>query len=228
MKYYDAWGTEFAYNHMSAGWSWAFDTPFDWFKQNASRLGGVNQNMVISWPARIKDKGGLRDQFMHVIDVVPTLLEVTGIPAPEDRGRHQAEADRGHELRLHLRRRERQGAVAAQDAVLRDDGPVGALSRWLVAQHQGQPRAVGRLQSRQPGSAQQPGVPALRPEQELEPVRGHRRAASGQGQGDAGDVRRGGEEVPGLPAGRVGGRPGRGSASEPHRRAHASWSTRGR
>jgi len=83
MKYYDAWGTEYAYNHMSAGWSWAFDTPFDWFKQNASRLGGVNQNMVISWPKRIKDKGGLREQFMHVIDVTPTLLEVTGIPAPE-------------------------------------------------------------------------------------------------------------------------------------------------
>jgi hypothetical protein len=68
---------------MSAGWSWAFDTPFDWFKQNASRLGGINQNMVVSWPARIKDKGRLREQFIHVIDVVPTLLEVTGIPAPE-------------------------------------------------------------------------------------------------------------------------------------------------
>jgi arylsulfatase A-like enzyme len=58
MKFYDVWGTEQTYNHMSAGWSWAFDTPFDWFKQNASRLGGVNQNMVVSWPARIKDKGG--------------------------------------------------------------------------------------------------------------------------------------------------------------------------
>ncbi len=84
MKWYDVWGTEETYNHMSAGWAWAFDTPFDWFKQNASRLGGVNQNMVISWPARIKDKGGLREQFMHVIDVVPTILEVTGIPVPEE------------------------------------------------------------------------------------------------------------------------------------------------
>ena len=83
MKFFEAWGTEFAYNHMSAGWSWAFDTPFDWFKQNASRLGGINQNMVISWPARIKDKGALREQFMHVIDHVPTILEVTGIAAPE-------------------------------------------------------------------------------------------------------------------------------------------------
>ena len=83
MKWYDVWGTEETYNHMSAGWSWAFDTPFTWFKQNASKLGGVRQNMAVMWPERIKDKGGLRDQFMHVIDVVPTILEVTGIPAPE-------------------------------------------------------------------------------------------------------------------------------------------------
>jgi arylsulfatase len=83
MKFYDVWGTELTYNHMSAGWSWAFDTPFDWFKQNASRLGGTNQNMVVSWPAQIKDKGALREQFVHVIDVVPTILEVAGIPAPE-------------------------------------------------------------------------------------------------------------------------------------------------
>lgn len=83
MKFYDAWGTEQTYNHMSAGWSWAFDTPFDWFKQNASRLGGINQNMVVSWPARIKDKGALREQFVHVIDVVPTILEAAGIRAPD-------------------------------------------------------------------------------------------------------------------------------------------------
>jgi arylsulfatase A-like enzyme len=83
MKFYDVWGTEQTYNHMSAGWSWAFDTPFDWFKQNASRLGGTNQNMAVMWPARIKDKGGLRNQFTHVIDIVPTLLEVSGIKAPQ-------------------------------------------------------------------------------------------------------------------------------------------------
>jgi arylsulfatase len=82
-KFYDVWGTDRTYNHMSAGWSWAFDTPFSWFKQNASRLGGVNQNMVVSWPARIKDKGGLRQQFVHVIDVVPTNLEAAGLRAPD-------------------------------------------------------------------------------------------------------------------------------------------------
>lgn len=83
LKWYDVWGTEQTYNHMSAGWSWAFDTPFDWFKQNASRLGGINQNMAVSWPARIKDRGALREQFVHVIDVVPTILEAAGIRAPE-------------------------------------------------------------------------------------------------------------------------------------------------
>jgi arylsulfatase len=83
MKFYDVWGTEQTYNHMSAGWSWAFDTPFPWFKQNASQLGGINQNMVVSWPARITDKGGLREQFVHVIDVVPTILEAATINAPE-------------------------------------------------------------------------------------------------------------------------------------------------
>ena len=83
MKWYDVWGTEQTYNHMSAGWSWAFDTPFTWFKQNASKLGGIRQCMAVSWPGHIKDQGALREQFMHVIDVVPTILEVTGIPAPK-------------------------------------------------------------------------------------------------------------------------------------------------
>ncbi len=83
MKWYDVWGTEQTYNHMSAGWSWAFDTPFTWFKQNASKLGGIRQCMAISWPGHIKDQGALREQFCHVIDVVPTLLEVCGIQEPE-------------------------------------------------------------------------------------------------------------------------------------------------
>jgi arylsulfatase len=83
MKFYDVWGTEKTYNHMSAGWSWAFDTPFSWFKQVASHLGGVRQGMAISWPRHIKDQGGVRNQFSHVIDIVPTILEATGIPAPQ-------------------------------------------------------------------------------------------------------------------------------------------------
>jgi arylsulfatase len=83
LKWYDVWGTEETYNHMSAGWSWMFDAPFSWFKQNASRLGGIRQNMAISWPGHISDKGGLREQFSHVNDIVPTILEACGLSAPE-------------------------------------------------------------------------------------------------------------------------------------------------
>lgn len=84
LKYfYDVWGTDRTYNHMAVGWTWAFDTPYSWTKQIASHLGGIRQGMCISWPGHIKDVGGIRNQFSHMIDVVPTILEVTGIPAPE-------------------------------------------------------------------------------------------------------------------------------------------------
>jgi arylsulfatase len=84
MKWYEAWGTDQTYPHMSIGWTWALDTPYKWTKQIPSYFGGVRQGMAISWPGHIKDPGGIRSQFHHVIDVVPTLLEVTGIPAPEE------------------------------------------------------------------------------------------------------------------------------------------------
>src|SRR5882672_2007414 len=67
---------------MSVAWAWAFDTPFKWTKQVASHFGGTRQGMVISWPGHIKDIGGIRSQFHHMIDIVPTILEATGISAP--------------------------------------------------------------------------------------------------------------------------------------------------
>ena len=81
--FYDVWGTDKTYNHMAVPWSWAFDTPFSWTKQVASHLGGVRQGMAISWPKVITDKGGVRNQFHHVIDVVPTILEATRIQQPK-------------------------------------------------------------------------------------------------------------------------------------------------
>ncbi|HEX2973884.1 MAG TPA: sulfatase-like hydrolase/transferase, partial [Tepidisphaeraceae bacterium] len=83
MKFYDAWGTDQTYNHMAIPWTWAFDTPFSWTKQIASHFGGIRQGMCVAWPGHIKDAGGIRNQFHHVIDVVPTILEVTGIAQPE-------------------------------------------------------------------------------------------------------------------------------------------------
>jgi arylsulfatase A-like enzyme len=82
LKYYDDWGSDKTQPHMSVAWSWAFDTPFKWTKQVASHFGGTRNGMAISWPAGIKDAGGIRTQFHHVIDIAPTILETTGISAP--------------------------------------------------------------------------------------------------------------------------------------------------
>jgi arylsulfatase A-like enzyme len=82
LKFYDVWGSAQTTPHMSVAWSWAFDTPFKWTKQVASHFGGTRQGMAIAWPNRIKDAGGIRTQFHHMIDIVPTILEATGIPAP--------------------------------------------------------------------------------------------------------------------------------------------------
>src|SRR5271156_6247174 len=82
--HYADWGSDKTYPHMSVAWSWAFDTPFKWTKQVASHFGGTRQGLAISWPGHINDAGGIRTQFHHVIDIVPTILEVTGIKAPEE------------------------------------------------------------------------------------------------------------------------------------------------
>ena len=82
MLHYADWGSDKTYPHMAVGWTWAFDTPFKWTKQIASHFGGTRQGMAISWPGHIKDVGGIRTQFHHMIDIVPTILEAAGIQAP--------------------------------------------------------------------------------------------------------------------------------------------------
>ena len=82
LKFYDVWGSPVTTPHMAVAWSWAFDTPFKWMKQVASHFGGTRQGMAMAWPNRIKDAGGIRTQFHHMIDIVPTILEATGIEAP--------------------------------------------------------------------------------------------------------------------------------------------------
>ena len=83
LKSYNVLGSDLTTPHMSVAWSWAFDTPFKWTKQVASFFGGTRQGMAISWPGHIKDVGGIRSQFHHIIDIVPTILEAAGIQAPE-------------------------------------------------------------------------------------------------------------------------------------------------
>jgi arylsulfatase A-like enzyme len=78
----EAWGSEMMYPHYSTAWAWAGNTPFAWGKQVASHLGGTRNPLVVSYPARIKDRGGMRSQFTHVSDIGPTILDLVGIPQP--------------------------------------------------------------------------------------------------------------------------------------------------
>ena len=83
LKHYDEWGGESTYPHYPAGWAVAMDAPFTYTKQVASDFGGTRNGMVIHWPKGIKAQGEVRSQFGHVIDIAPTVYEVTKIPAPK-------------------------------------------------------------------------------------------------------------------------------------------------
>ncbi len=98
----DAWGGPNYQPHFACAWAWAGNTPFQWGKQVASHFGGTRNPMVVRWPKRIKDKGGLRTQFTHCIDVVPTILEAGRHPRAEKGGRDRADADARDELPVHL------------------------------------------------------------------------------------------------------------------------------
>jgi arylsulfatase len=81
-RFYDVWGSDQTYPHYAVGWAWALCTPFKWVKQVAAFFGGTRQGVCISWPKRIKPQKEIREQFHHVIDLVPTILEACGIPEP--------------------------------------------------------------------------------------------------------------------------------------------------
>ncbi len=123
LKYYDVWGLPPTYPHMAVAWSWAFDTPFKWTKQVASHFGGTRQGMAISWPARIKDAGGIRTQFHHIIDIAADDSQATGIRAPEIVDGIKQNPIEGVKHGLHLRQGERHCGLDPQDSILRDDRP---------------------------------------------------------------------------------------------------------
>jgi arylsulfatase A-like enzyme len=78
----DELGSPSSYNHYSVGWAWAMNTPLQWTKQVASHWGGTRNGTIVHWPAGIEERGGLRSQFTHVIDLAPTILEAAGLPEP--------------------------------------------------------------------------------------------------------------------------------------------------
>ncbi len=80
----DTLGDKQSFPQYPVGWGWALTSPFQWVKQVASHLGGTRVGTVISWPRKIsKQAGGLRSQFAHVNDIVPTILDAIGLEAPE-------------------------------------------------------------------------------------------------------------------------------------------------
>jgi len=83
LQHIDELGGPKYYNHFPAGWAWAMDAPLQWTKQVASHFGGTRNPVIVSWPAKVADKGGVRTQFHHIVDVMPTILEAAGIRAPE-------------------------------------------------------------------------------------------------------------------------------------------------
>ena len=78
----DDFGGPDSYNHYAVGWAHAMGTPYQWTKQVASHWGGTRNGMIAHWPAGFSASGELRQQFHHVIDVAPTVLEATGLPEP--------------------------------------------------------------------------------------------------------------------------------------------------
>jgi arylsulfatase len=80
---YDALGSETFANMYATAWAWATNSPFQWAKRVASHLGGTRDAMVVSWPGHVRSAGGVRSQFLHVVDIAPTIFELAGIQVPE-------------------------------------------------------------------------------------------------------------------------------------------------
>ena len=196
----EAWGGAMLDPHYSAAWGWAGNTPFQWGKQMGSHLGGTRNPMVVHWPARVTEAGGLRSQFTHVTDLAPTILDVCGIPAPDEVDGIAQEPLHGFDVRRLVHRRGR--ARAAHPAVLRDPRQPGHVQGRLVAgdAHRAHPlggdpgraRAVraGRVEPRR-----RPGR-ALLPARRLQPGPRPRVGAPRQGRGAAGAVLVRGREIP--------------------------------
>ena len=217
LLHYEDWGSDKTYPHMAVGWTWAFDTPFKWTKQVASHFGGTRQGMAISWPGHIKDVGGIRTQFHHVIDIAPTLLEATGIKAPDLVNGIPQKPIEGVSMAYTFDQANAGPiTVEARDAVFRDGRQPRDLPRWLGGRHNAAPAALdagcrdaraGRLQ-----------MGTLQRRQGLFREQRPRGATAGQAEGNASAVPDRGGKISGLPAGQLRLCPRRDAASQRGRR----------
>ena len=125
----DDFGTPDAYNHYAVGWAHGLCAPYQWTKQVASHWGGTRNGTIVHWPKGLAGKGEVRNQFHHVIDVAPTILEAAGLPAPTAGQRDRPGAVGGRQHAGDAPRRHR--ARDAHRPVLRDDGQSRDLPRRL-------------------------------------------------------------------------------------------------
>ena len=82
LPFLDDLGTPLTYNHYPTGWAWAFNTPFKLWKRYSNYEGGTADPLIVSWPARIEGRG-VRRQYSHAVDIVPTIYESLAIELPE-------------------------------------------------------------------------------------------------------------------------------------------------
>ena len=161
----DEFGSPSSYNHYSVGWAWAMDTPFQWTKQVASHWGGTRNGTIVHWPNGIEERGGLRSQFTHVIDVAPTILEAAGLPEPTMVNGVQQSPMEGTSMLYTLQRRGSPGTP--RPAVLRDVRQPRHLPQGVERGHQA-PHPLGHGRRRAPGVRRR-RVGALRRQQRLQP-----------------------------------------------------------
>ena len=200
----DQWGAPIMDPHYSAAWAWAGNTPFQWGKQVGSHLGGTRNPLVVHWPDGVQDKGGLRSQFTHVIDVAPTILELAGIPEPTTVDGIEQEPMHGTTFTESLTDAGRAGAP--HPAVLRDRRQPGHVQGRLVAGREDRTDPVGAhpggdhaLRAGCLGPRRRPGRAVL-PARRLLPGQRPGRRAPGEGGGAEGAVLGGGRAVPGAAA----------------------------
>ena len=156
LKHLDDLGSPTSYNHYNTGWAWAFDTPFPYWKRWAGYEGGAADMCMVSWPKGIAARGEVRHQYMHAVDLVPTIYELLGIEPPEVIKGYPQSPIEGESFVASLTD---PGRSRARDAVLLDARHAGDLPRGLAGQHAA-PADLG-LEQLRPGR-----VGALRPRED--------------------------------------------------------------